>query len=186
MRPEIKVTTIVGVESDLKKSLASLQKKMVYVGVPATTAQERLKDLVGLAAKSAGKRKQRILTVAAFNAINNAQLVYIHTHGSPLKGIPPRPIIEAAITDRDNLELITSELKLAAQASLSGKSEDVTKYLKRTSLLAEGLVRAWFTNPKNHWAPNAASTIARKGSDRPLIDTAELRKSIIGIVTEGQ
>ena len=36
----------------------------------------------------------------------------------------------------------------------------------------------------NGWKPNAPSTIKAKGSDKPLIDTGELRKSIRGIVVE--
>jgi hypothetical protein len=186
MRPEITITTQVGTEANLRKSLASLQKKMVYVGVPATTAEERLRNLINDASKATGKRKKRVMEVAALNTINNAQLVYIHTNGSPLKKIPPRPIIEPAIKEPQNLDLITSELSLAADASLQGKNEEVTKYLNRAGLLAQGIVRGWFTDPRNHWAPNSPETIRRKGSERPLIDTAELRKSITYVISEEQ
>ena len=67
---------------------------------------------------------------------------------------------------------------MAAQAALSGNSDAVTQALNRAGLIAQNVVRDWFTNPKNHWAPNAPSTIARKGSDRPLIEWGELRKSL--------
>lgn len=38
--------------------------------------------------------------------------------------------------------------------------------------------RAFATAGFGKWAPNAPSTIAKKGSSKPLIDTAELRQSI--------
>ena len=34
------------------------------------------------------------------------------------------------------------------------------------------------------WEPNAASTIARKGSDKPLIDTGQMRKRIVYVIKE--
>ena len=185
MQPNIKVTvTGTAAEKNLAASLAKLKGAKVYVGVPESTADQRMQDIIALASKAGKKRKAYLLKVARETAINNAQLVYIHTNGSLLKHIPARPIIEPAIKERDNLNLITSELKLAAQAALDGKSDSVTAHLGRTALLAEGIVRRWFTDPRNHWAPNSPETIRRKSSDRPLIDTAELRKSIVGIVSE--
>jgi hypothetical protein len=62
----------------------------------------------------------------------------------------------------------------------------------------QNIARAWFTNPANNWAPNSDITIngskpdkngkqfiKGKGSDQPLIDTGELRKSIIYVVKDG-
>ncbi|MBY6921870.1 hypothetical protein HYH30_19035, partial [Clostridium botulinum] len=46
--------------------------------------------------------------------------------------------------------------------------------------------RAWFTNPSNNWAENSAETIKRKDSDKPLIDTGELRKSITYVIKGGE
>jgi hypothetical protein len=187
VQPEIKVTVTSGrAEKSLAASLKRLKGSQVLVGVPESTAQQRMLDIIELASKAGKKRKAYLLKVAQRKAINNAQLVYIQTNGSILKNIPARPIIEPAIKNKDNLALLTSELILAAEASLDGRPEDVTKHLKRTALLAEGLVRRWFTDPRNHWAPNAPETIRRKGSDRPNIDTAEMRKSIVGLVSEEQ
>jgi hypothetical protein len=169
----------------LKDSLAALTHKQILVGIPATTAKERIQDIIAMAGSATGRRKESLLRAAASNILNNAELVYIHTNGSYLRNIPARPIIEPAITDRENSELIVSELKLAAQASLSGNSNAVTQYLNRAGLIAQNVVRAWFTNPKNHWAPNAPSTIARKGSDKPLIEFGEMRKALTYVLEEG-
>lgn len=127
----------------------------VFVGVPESTA-----------------------TRAKSDPINNAQLTYIHTHGSPLRNIPSRPIIEPAINARGNREPIQEELKLAAAAQLANDAAKATEHLRRAGLIAQSAVRAWFTDPRNGWAPNAPATIRRKGSDRPLIDRAELRKAM--------
>jgi hypothetical protein len=116
--------------------------------------------------------------------INNAELVFIHTNGSPLRGIPKRPIIEPAIEEKTNKEPIAEELKEAASAALDADRPKTLKHLKRAGMTAQNRVRAWFTDPRNGWAPNAPSTIAQKDSDKPMIDTAELRKDISYVVTE--
>lgn len=116
--------------------------------------------------------------------INNAELLYIHTHGSPLRNIPARPVIEPAIEDaRDR---INRELRSAILAASDGVEDVANQYLERTGMAAQNASRAWFTNPRNNWAPNSPLTIARKGSSRPLIDTGSLRKSIIYVVRDEQ
>ncbi|CAI3202747.1 hypothetical protein CNEO2_3080002 [Clostridium neonatale] len=51
----------------------------------------------------------------------------------------------------------------------------------------QNIARDWFTNPSNNWAPNAKSTIDKKGSDRPLIgETGHLRGSITYVVKDGE
>jgi hypothetical protein len=171
-------------EAAMKTALAMLRKSQVYVGIPETTAMDRKRQLMSLASSAPSKRKSRLQGLAVSGGVNNAQLVYIHTHGSPLKRIPARPIIEPAINDPENKAKITDELGLAAKAGLDGRPNDVTKYLNLSGQLAENLVRAWFVNPKNHWAPNAASTVRRKKSDKPLIDTGAMRKAITYVVSE--
>jgi hypothetical protein len=49
-------------------------------------------------------------------------------------------------------------------------------------MLGQNIVRAWFVDPKNGWPENSPITIAAKGSDKPLIDTGELRKAITYVV----
>lgn len=181
MRAEVTISSKRN-SQNIGKSLAGLTHQQVLVGIPHTTAQERMSDLLGMLGTATGKKKTRLQHAAVSQLLNNAELMYIHTNGSPVKRIPARPVIEPAILDTVNRALITSELELAAQAAISGHSEDVTKHLKRAGLLAENAVKGWFTNPKNNWAPNAPRTIARKGSDKPLIDFGEMRKAVTSIV----
>lgn len=143
-------------QMQLERELKKLKKLSVLVGIP----QEK--------ASRPGE------------PINNAELAYIHTNGSPIQGIPARPFIEPAIEEyREN---IGKQLGRAIVKTLEGK--DGKPYLERAGIVGENAARGWFTNPKNNWEPNSPLTIAKKGSDKPLIDTAEMRKSITHIVRE--
>lgn len=113
--------------------------------------------------------------------ITNAELLFIHTNGSPVNNIPPRPVIEPAIKD-DN-ERLSNMMKKAAQLVLAGKIEEAIIQLKKTGMRGQNVSRQWFYNPKNNWAPNSPAVIRakrKKGTThpRPLIDTDELHKSI--------
>ena len=164
MKPVISVKTA-STEAAILDGLKSLQKKQVYVGIPATTAEERNDQVAKiLSSKKVPKRFAR-RKLSLGGQINNAELVYIHTYGSSKMNIPARPIIEAAITEETNKEAIAEELKLAG-------------------VEAENRVKGWFTNPKNGWAPNSPRTVRRKGSSRPLIDTGALRQAIRSVVVE--
>lgn len=110
--------------------------------------------------------------------------LYLHEHGSPAWQIPPRPIIEPAIEDPQNKKIITDDLGEAGKAALDGNMTQARAELQKAGMDAQNAVREWFVNPRNEWPPNAESTIREKGSDRPLIDTAELRKSITYVIRE--
>jgi len=141
----------------IKADLANLLKMDVLVGVPEDKAS-REKD----------------------TKINNAQLMYIHTNGSPIQNIPARPVIEPAI--KANKDKITNELQKAATLALDNKIDDAKKQLGRAGMLGQNVARGWFTDINNQWTPNAPSTIAKKESSNPLIDTGQLRKSITYVV----
>jgi hypothetical protein len=186
MQPQITVTVGGGKqEAILRDSLAKLQKNRIYVGIPESTAADRQAQVLKMLGQAKGKKRKANLAAAAKLLINNAQLMYLVSNGSPLRRQPPRPVIEPAITDPENLKMITDELQKAAEASLDGKPDEVTKYMKRAGLLASTLCKKWFTDPKNRWAPNAPSTIRRKGSSRPNIDTSSMRNAITYVTVEG-
>lgn len=118
--------------------------------------------------------------------LGNATLMYIHTNGSPLRGIPARPVIQPAIEADGNRQVISDELKAAAVARLQGHPQESIQDLRRAGQAGVNVSKAWFTDPRNNWAPNRPSTIRRKKSDRPLIDTGTLRRSITYVVRERQ
>jgi hypothetical protein len=137
----------------------------------------------------------------------NAELCYIHTNGSPINHIPARPIIEPAIELPENKEAITEELSKAAEAVLSNKPDEAKKHLALAGMLGQNAARSWFTDPRNNWPENspltaqnklsklsgkeqktlqalidAGASITDKNISKPLIDTGELRKSIVYVV----
>lgn len=134
---------------------------------------------------------------------NNAQLMYIHTHGSELKGIPARAVIEPAIIA--DKEAISEELAASARAMMDSDKTDARRHLKLAGMTGQNASRAWFTDPRNGWEPNTRETSERKirtikgaakkeameqlesgeapeSISRPLIDTGQLRKSIVYVV----
>jgi len=163
--------------------IAGLGRLAAYVGVPASSAQRRSDLLLGLAGKATGKRLSK-LTKAAKGDINNAELLFIHTMGSPLRKIPSRPVLQPAIEADGNKQAISAEIAASLKASIAGNHDQAVKKMTRAALAGQNAARKWFVDPRNNWAPNAPSTIKAKGSDRPLIDTGALRAAIVGVVKE--
>lgn len=149
----------------VKQLLKQMEKAAVYVGVPEDTT-ERKKD------------------PNAKKPMTNSYLLAIHTHGSPLRNILARPVLEPAITDQDNKDKINRHLLLAAQSMVKKDKTNFMLELERAGMQAQNAARRWFVNPKNNWPPLSAATKASKGSEQPLIDTGQLRKSITYAVRE--
>jgi hypothetical protein len=144
----------------LKAALAKLAKAEVFVGVPEDH------------------------NIRNKGEMTNAALVYLHTHGSPRLGLPARPIIEPAIEASDNKALIVSQLGDAAKALMDQKPSSVTQHLEKAGMLGRQAAQRWFTDARNNWPANSPRTIAEKGSDAPLIDTGQLRRSLTYVVVE--
>jgi hypothetical protein len=121
--------------------------------------------------------------------VGNAELLFIHTNGSPLRNIPARPVIEPAL--EDDAPVITDILAEATKAMLEGNEDKAFTLLEKAGLEGQGASQDWFDNPKNGWAPNSPTVIAAKlkkgGTEpKPLIDTGEMRKSITYVVRKGK
>lgn len=177
--------TVTKTSSALKvnETLAKLARKQVLVGIPASNA----------------KRKGE--------AINNAELMYIHTNGSPMNNIPARPVIEPAIEQPETKKLITEQLKDAAEALFDGDEAAMDESLQLAGRLGANAAKRWFTDSRNGWPKNKPSTVRNKlrklrgtayteamdildsdgdimSIDTPLIDSGELRRSITYVVGE--
>ncbi len=139
-------------------SLKELKKSEVYVGIPADK------------------------TLRKGDEMNNASILFILSKGSELANIPPRPVLEPSV--EANQKLITPHLAKAAQAVMEKDSEKASMELARAGTIAANGAKRWFTDPRNNWPPNAESTIAAKGSDRPMIDTGQMRRAITYVVTQ--
>lgn len=172
------------------KDIAALE---VYVGIPEEGAARpdnspmnnaSLAYLHTHGARSVSMIKDMKPELDKGTPYSKAHQMYLASHGSPLWAIPPRPIIEPAIEAEDNKEAISDELKQAAVDVMDGNAVQARQHLDLAGQLGENAARDWFEDPRNDWPPNAPATIEAKGSDMPLIDTGELRKSITHVVKE--
>lgn len=185
LRPKVSFKVIRDEVERVERAFKSLSKKNLLVGIPESRADRApffQKEL--LAAKPNSKRYLRAAAGLLANEINNAQLLYIHTNGSPLRGIPARVVIEAAIADPENKEMILAQFRAAQEFVLDGNESEAIRSLNKAGQVAVSLCKQWFTNPNNGWAPNAPATIRRKGSARPLIDTGALRRALTYILQD--
>lgn len=93
-------------------------------------------------------------------------------------GIPERPFMKQSV---DNNE---SQISTACKDALQqvAKGESAEKILKQLGNMQRGLVQQ--TIVSGEFAENAPSTVKRKGSDKPLIDTGGLRKNVEFVICE--
>jgi hypothetical protein len=157
MRPTVNLSSGGPGQRTVAAQLAAIGKVDVLVGIPQANASRPSEQ------------------------VNNAELMYIHTNGSPIKHIPARPVIEPAI--EANRPAIVRELEQALEAVFEQDPLQARAHLEAAGIVGRNAAIRWFTDPRNGWPPNAPSTIARKGSDRPLIDTGQLRRAITYVVT---
>lgn len=155
MKVRVGVTKI---KDNTLRSLSFLRKNAVYVGIP----EEAPRD-------------------PNTSDITNADLLFIHTNGSPINNIPARPVIEPAIAK--DKERLSKMLAKAAKLAMDYKTTEAIDQLRKVGIRGQNVSRAWFVDPDNGWPPNSlrvqAAKRAKGSTDpKPLIDTGELRKSI--------
>lgn len=180
--PMITVARLTGAAA-LKKRVAKSIKLSAYVGIPAS-GKARQAQLVGLAGATKSSKRRAKLVAAAVDAVNNAELLYLFSKGSPANNQPPRPVLEPAVEADGNRQAIANELAAGVKASTHGDADEARRRIRRAGLAGQNAARKWFTDPRNNWAPNAPSTIAGKGSDRPGINTGAMRAAITSVVSE--
>ena len=188
------VTHSAGNVGRMTSVLESLSRKKALVGVPAETSTrpngdgDKINNAELLYILSHGVRKREMREEMQGNldsgmAYSRAHSLYVQEHGSPLWQVPPRPVLEPGVKSRKSA--IARQLAGAVTAAIDGDQTEVDRRLHMVGQLGEDGAKSWFENPENHWPPNSPKTIAQKGSDSPMIDTGEMRKSITHIVREG-
>lgn len=111
--------------------------------------------------------------------MTNAEVGYLAEVGSPSRGTPARPWLAMTIRTKIN-EIVKDSAKYFTEAVKTG---DAIKFMTIIGINAEKWIGLAFdTKGFGSWAPNAPSTIARKGSSSPLIDTSQLRRSVTSMV----
>lgn len=172
----------------LMDRVQSLSNNKLYVGIPqekTSRGDEPINNASllyihthGIRRKSMREEMQGYLDRGMKYSL--AYQLYVQTHGSPLWHAPPRPVIEPAIAKHHRE--IAEEYAKAVKAAMAGDTGMAAVGIKRTGLLAQNICRKWFTDAENGWPPNSPKTIAKKRSERPLIDTAAMRKAIVYVV----
>lgn len=119
--------------------------------------------------------------------ITNAQLAYIHEHGSPAHGLPARPfLIPGAKSGKSSW---ISKLKGACRAALAGEEGAMVQLLDQAGSVARDAVRKYLMTAP--FAPLKETTIRRRLKkmsegqrsaivpfQRPLQDTGAMRDAI--------
>lgn len=128
--------------------------------------------------KASGEKAVYVGFPAEFNEnvdgsdnFNLASLAAVLEFGN--ERIPSRPFLRQTLAE--NQEKYTT---LFVKLFESGVS--IEQIYEQIALIAQGDVQQNIVNGK--WTANAPSTIKRKKSSKPLIDTGKLRQSVRGIV----
>lgn len=129
--------------------------------------------------------------------LTNADILAIMEAGSIKMNIPPRKLLEPVIIKHQ--KQIHTHFKKIFDCLIQDRSNEADALMEQLAFRMETWTKAYFRED-NGWAPNAPITISGgwminkvtgkpvyikgKGSDTPLIDTGELRKSIRGLVVK--
>lgn len=188
VKPIVNVVKTVNIGSFVG-NVEALAKKQVLVGIRKEDSprNDKINNAELLYIQSHGVRKAEMREemqqhIDAGKKYSEAHSLYIQSHGSPLWHIPPRPVLEPAIEDRKTS--IAKQFQKAAVASIDGNRVAMEAALEKAGQLGQDAAVTWFDNPKNGWPPNSPRTIAQKGSTSPLVDTAEMKKSISFVVRD--
>lgn len=107
--------------------------------------------------------------------LTNAEIGFIHENGSQALRIPRRSFLEMPL----NLKIPDYYAKLGPQLMRAINDGNIRKMYVDLGIKGEQIVQQAFASRGfGQWAPNAPYTIQKKKSSQPLIDTAQLRKSI--------
>lgn len=187
----VRVTSGVDHMDDLRKQIAALAKKEVLVGITEENSTRETSSEINnaelLYIQSHGVRQTEMRQEMQKNIdggmkYSAAHSLYVQEHGSPLWHVPPRPVLEPAIEDKK--EFIGRRLGAAAKAALDGDAAGTEEELNQAGILGVAAADRWFDNPENGWPENTDSTKKAKGSDKPLVDTNQMRKAITYVLRD--
>jgi hypothetical protein len=104
-----------------------------------------------------------------------------HEFGAPDAGIPMRSFIRATVDEKG--DEITAAINSQARLVVLGKATAIVA-MERLGAFVKGLIQARIAAGIE--PANAESTVLRKGSSKPLVDTGQLRSSIAYVVEGGR
>lgn len=108
-------------------------------------------------------------------SLTNAELASIHEFG--LGNVPPRPFIRPPFVVHKP-EYLTLLRKGYAQAMKSNNPDSFRRVLALIGAKMAADIRNYVTQGPGVSPPLAATTVARKGSSRPLVDTGQMIRAV--------
>lgn len=108
-----------------------------------------------------------------------ATIATIHEFGAPGASIPERSYIRATIRERkpELAVLMARVVRLMIQGKL-----DETRALELVGAWLAGAIKGRIVS--GPFTPLKPRTIARKGSDKPLIDTGQLKNAVTFVIVD--
>lgn len=111
--------------------------------------------------------------------MNNAELMFIHENGSPMRSIPARPVLEMTIKWANESGLLKQTTENIIKLLMKSYDENaIDNEIKKLCLKIQNYARKIIYSNDGRLVANAPSTIARKGDNHPLFDTGQLARSI--------
>lgn len=143
-------------------------------------------DLTGFEKLRAGLKPGQVVEIGVFGShkndrthgseITNVEDAVLQEFGSVSQHIPARSFIRMPIQFKRAEILRFAGSKPIATLLLLGEQKKALKYI---GVFCENIIQSAFdTSGFGQWAKNAPATVAAKGSSKPLIDWAELRKAV--------
>jgi len=116
-------------------------------------------------------------------ALTNAEIGARHEFGVISEGLPRRSFLKDPIEIKRKELLATANKVIKANIDKEGGAEKIFELI---GIAGEAIVQEAFESGGfGTWQPLAQSTIDAKGSEQILIETSQLRKSIISKVEKG-
>jgi hypothetical protein len=112
------------------------------------------------------------------SGLTNADVGFMLEFGSKLRKQPARSWLIEPIAR--NIEKIAMETKAFFEKSVT--NGDPIMFLKQLGIAAEKYIELAFDEGGPGWAANAPMTVEKKGSDRPGINTGQLRRAVASVV----
>lgn len=120
--------------------------------------------------------------------ITNAELMFIHENGSPVRNIPARPVLQLTI-DYANQNLLQNSIDKCIKIILDKNADEqlIRQELEKLAIKIENYARKLIYSNDGQLAPNAPSVARAKGGNHPLFNTGQLARSITcRVVKEGE
>lgn len=142
--------------------------RMTPDGEKFYAALRQLQELECYAGFQQGKASSEdgvdMVDIAAFNEVGTSRS-------------PSRPFMRQSVDNHQKEIVAFCQAKIRELCSGKTTAEQI---LKELAVFQKGLIQKTIVD--GSFEPNAPSTIRKKGSDRPLIDTGRMRQSVMTIV----